>query len=264
MATLHKIKLLLAVVIAFRRRGRLYFCLVVERQDALEQVSRYNVAWLVSQAATEYARLEQRVSAFGMPGGGVTADEVQLRFDIIINRMQAARAPARSRISSTGHGSPRDRDQGAACQSSRAAAGRQDRPSPATRQQSRNCCTRSTPETCAPCRGRQPLGRRPRRRRPAPADDAALAVLRARGRLDPLRPRADTRLFWHNSLLKRAHMDLHGLADQLGTQNERFDAALNNMSQALCMVDGEQRLIVCNQRFRELFELASGVVQPGT
>jgi hypothetical protein len=29
------------------------------------------------------------------------------------------------------------------------------------------------------------------------------------------------------------------------TQNERFDAALNNMSQDLCLYDCEQRLVVC-------------------
>jgi len=56
-------------------------------------------------------------------------------------------------------------------------------------------------------------------------------------------------LFINNRLLRRAHGDLHGLASQLGTQNGRFDAALTNMSQALCMVDGDQRVIVCNQRF---------------
>jgi diguanylate cyclase (GGDEF)-like protein len=73
-----------------------------------------------------------------------------------------------------------------------------------------------------------------------------------------------TGLFWNNRLVKRAHIELHGLADQLGTQNERFNAALTNMSQALCMVDSEQRLIVCNQRFRELFALSATAVAPGT
>jgi diguanylate cyclase (GGDEF)-like protein len=51
---------------------------------------------------------------------------------------------------------------------------------------------------------------------------------------------------------------------ELRTQNERFDAALNNMSQALCMVDSDQRLIVCNERFVTFFELESAAVKPGT
>ena len=51
---------------------------------------------------------------------------------------------------------------------------------------------------------------------------------------------------------------------ELNAQNARFDAALNNMSQALCMVDATQRLIVCNTPFLELFGLSVGVVRPGT
>src|SRR5882757_7089725 len=89
MSTLGKIKLLLAaVIILFVTAAAYISALVVERQAALEQVSRYNVAWLVSQGATEYARLEQRTSAFAAAGAGVSADEVQLRFDIVVNRLK--------------------------------------------------------------------------------------------------------------------------------------------------------------------------------
>ncbi len=42
---------------------------------------------------------------------------------------------------------------------------------------------------------------------------------------------------------------------ELSLQNKRFDAALNNMSMALCMVDGADRLVVYNQRFADLFGL---------
>ena len=47
---------------------------------------------------------------------------------------------------------------------------------------------------------------------------------------------------------------------ELAQQNTRFDAALNNMSQALCMVGADGRLIVCNQQFRTLF----GIPMPQT
>ena len=40
---------------------------------------------------------------------------------------------------------------------------------------------------------------------------------------------------------------------ELALQNTRFEAALNNMSQALCMVGADGSLIVCNQQFRSLF-----------
>jgi hypothetical protein len=60
---------------------------VVERQNQLREVSRYNLVWAASQALSEFHRLEHRVAAFGLPNGGVTADEVALRFDIMQNRI---------------------------------------------------------------------------------------------------------------------------------------------------------------------------------
>jgi diguanylate cyclase (GGDEF)-like protein len=51
--------------------------------------------------------------------------------------------------------------------------------------------------------------------------------------------------------------------DQLAIQNLRFDLALNNMSQGLCFFDGAQRLIVCNRRYVDLYQLDPAVVVPG-
>ncbi|BDA83662.1 hypothetical protein Sa4125_12040 [Aureimonas sp. SA4125] len=46
---------------------------------------------------------------------------------------------------------------------------------------------------------------------------------------------------------------------RIAVQNARFEAALNNMTQGLCMFDGKGRLAVVNQRFIELFgPVASG------
>ena len=44
---------------------------------------------------------------------------------------------------------------------------------------------------------------------------------------------------------------------------ERFHTALNNMSQGLCFFDGEQRLIVCNRQYLEIYGLDPSVVRPG-
>ena len=85
MSTISKIKLVLAAVIILFVTAAVYIsALVLKRQEVLEQVTRYNVAFLLGQAATEHARLEQRLSAFG--SGGVTDDEVQLRYDILVSR----------------------------------------------------------------------------------------------------------------------------------------------------------------------------------
>jgi len=45
--------------------------------------------------------------------------------------------------------------------------------------------------------------------------------------------------------------------------NDRLDVALNNMSQALCMVDGSQRVIIANDRFPALFGLQPDAARPG-
>jgi diguanylate cyclase (GGDEF)-like protein/PAS domain S-box-containing protein len=50
----------------------------------------------------------------------------------------------------------------------------------------------------------------------------------------------------------------------LQQQNERFNAALENMSQGLCMFDGEQRLVVCNNRYAAMYGLSPEQVQRGT
>ena len=52
--------------------------------------------------------------------------------------------------------------------------------------------------------------------------------------------------------------------DELRGQNLRFDAALNHMSQGLAMFDGEQRLVVCNKLYAELYGLTPEQVAPGT
>jgi diguanylate cyclase (GGDEF)-like protein/PAS domain S-box-containing protein len=50
---------------------------------------------------------------------------------------------------------------------------------------------------------------------------------------------------------------------QLKAQNLRFEAAVNNMSQALLMFDGDARLVVCNERYRNMYGLSRDVVKPG-
>jgi diguanylate cyclase (GGDEF)-like protein len=50
----------------------------------------------------------------------------------------------------------------------------------------------------------------------------------------------------------------------LRTQNMLFDAALNNMSQGLLMMDSDHRLIVCNRRFLDMFRIGASQCSPGT
>src|SRR4051812_30780916 len=61
--------------------------LIVNRQEALGRVSRYNLTWLLSQAAHEVLRLEETISASGLPGANIDADAVALRLDVLVNRL---------------------------------------------------------------------------------------------------------------------------------------------------------------------------------
>ena len=50
---------------------------------------------------------------------------------------------------------------------------------------------------------------------------------------------------------------------ELETQNMRLDLALANMSQGLCVFDKEQRLVVCNSRYANLYKLPAGAHAAG-
>jgi methyl-accepting chemotaxis protein len=53
------------------------------------------------------------------------------------------------------------------------------------------------------------------------------------------------------------------VARRLRFNNKRMHIALDNMSQGLCMFDGTERLVVCNQRYMDLYKLPRDIVKPG-
>ena len=57
--------------------------------------------------------------------------------------------------------------------------------------------------------------------------------------------------------------DRERAVEELSEQYRRFDAALNNMSHGLCMLDSHLRVIVCNTRYIEMYGLSPDIVKPG-
>src|SRR6202021_309809 len=56
----------------------------------------------------------------------------------------------------------------------------------------------------------------------------------------------------------------HRLSQQrLTLEKLRLDTAVNNMTQGLLLFDSSQRLVVCNQRYIEMYGLSAAVVKPG-
>jgi len=57
--------------------------------------------------------------------------------------------------------------------------------------------------------------------------------------------------------------ELRARDEDLLAQNVRFDIAINNMTQGLLLYDSAERLIVCNQRYIDMYGLSPDVVKPG-
>ncbi|MDO8399373.1 MAG: EAL domain-containing protein [Bradyrhizobium sp.] len=50
----------------------------------------------------------------------------------------------------------------------------------------------------------------------------------------------------------------------LALQKERLDTAINNMTQGLLLYDSDARIVLCNQRYLEMYNLDSDVIKPGS
>jgi diguanylate cyclase (GGDEF)-like protein len=77
----------------------------------------------------------------------------------------------------------------------------------------------------------------------------------------------------HEDITAREEMSARlKMQNELGRQQEQslkvrnlqFDTAINNMSQGLCFFDASHRLIVCNDRYIDMYDLPHGRVGPGT
>jgi len=66
-----------------------------------------------------------------------------------------------------------------------------------------------------------------------------------------------------NSQFKQQYELVNEQQEQLRARNLQFDTALNHMSEALCFYDREQRLIVCNDRYAEMYNIRPDAIRPG-
>jgi len=265
-----RLKLVFTGVIAFLAAVALYASvLIAQRQAVLDSEARYNITWLTSQAGLELARLEAMIGAARVPGTGIDQDDVRTWFDIVENRLQVLTA---GEVGAFIAHRPELREIATELRTRvaevRALPGGFDRPEAAG-------------QVLALL---MPLN--PKLARLSSVGYTLSSNIATRDLNDLLRLQwifsfllgglilcgfgLIALLSWHNRILKRTHVDLRRTGEdlrvrdvELRTQNARFDAALNNMSQALCMVDAEQRTIVCNVRFLELFGLAADAVRPG-
>jgi diguanylate cyclase (GGDEF)-like protein/PAS domain S-box-containing protein len=64
-------------------------------------------------------------------------------------------------------------------------------------------------------------------------------------------------------LVAESTQELRAREEELRTQNLRFEAALSNMTQGLLLYDSSGRLVICNQRYMEMYGLSADIVKPG-
>jgi diguanylate cyclase (GGDEF)-like protein len=67
-------------------------------------------------------------------------------------------------------------------------------------------------------------------------------------------------LFLIVRLISRQHQISQGL---LALEKQRLDTAVNNMTQGLLFFDSSHRLVICNQRYVDMFGVSRDVIKPG-
>jgi diguanylate cyclase (GGDEF)-like protein len=270
---------------------------LLQRQDALRKVSRYNISWTASHAATEVARLQAALGALAVTGDAAERDAVELWTDLVAGRAtMLQRGEAGAFIRASPELSAIVQDVAATIGASQALLPRLHEPEVLA------TVTRAI-------------------QRLSPGMARLMSVAHAHGAEQSAQDAAELNRLtwwfgallgglilccaafaaiaaWRNRLLARAHAEVGALVENLTRtgrnlslandrtraamaaltaqnaalqardqalqrQNALFDAALNNMSQGLGMFDAAHRLIVCNRRFAEMLRLPPDLVRPG-
>ena len=282
---------LAALISVFLALAGYVVVLMYQHQKEIDQLSNYNLAWIASQTAVEVTRFNQRVTAFAAGRPDVDEDEVQLRFDILVSRVDTLKvgsvrefveaAPERKSFVETLDAAiqkidqlmPRVAEPGVAAQISKIIEpfDRQTAPlaSSAYAYVSEQVLSyqKSMRElqylfvqivagliACGAGLIVFLLYQNAIARRASAALEVSTRELRSsKLELEDAKNEVDLR----NAELNIQNRTLLTRDIQLRTQNERFDAALNNMSHGLFMLDGSGRMAVCNARYLEIVGLGT-------
>jgi PAS domain-containing protein len=72
------------------------------------------------------------------------------------------------------------------------------------------------------------------------------------------------RLLVSEAALARREVTLAEKTRELQQANGHLDAALQNISQGLCMFDSDGRLVICNDRYLRMYNLSADMIRPGS
>jgi diguanylate cyclase (GGDEF)-like protein len=255
--------LLVAVIVVFVTAAAYTSYSVLERQQALQQAARYDVAFSAGQAGNEFLRLLHRINAIDSGSVEFDREEVELRFAILLNRLSLIQGGDFRRF--IGESTERQtllEDFTAALETAEPLIERVEEAD--ARRQLIDLLLPLEPRIIGLASEANEYGGR------AVANDHQV-LLRLHWQFSALAAGLALAglllvglLVWSNRLLRRTRRQLERTFQDLGerkaalkAQNDRFEAALGNMSQGLCMIDAEGRLTVANRRFFEFFGIRS-------
>ncbi|HBF32778.1 EAL domain-containing protein [Rhizobium sp.] len=289
--------LLIGLVIVFFALAIYVIVLIREDQNETQQLSNYNIAWITSQASVEISRFSQRLTAFSAGNPDVDEDEVNLRFDILVSRVATLKSavlqdfvngdPERRKFIDDLDRAVREIDRLMPLIADRKIASQiitiidpLDRRAPNLASAAYTFNSDTLVEHQLTLKNLQFLfidlisGL-------IACGSALIVFLVYQNRLSnkvsqalevltiDLRVSSDELMKAQNDLEAR-NTDLRIQNEtllirdiQLRTQNDRFDAALNNMSHGLLMLDNAGKLDVCNTRFCQILGLNSEDLQFG-
>jgi diguanylate cyclase (GGDEF)-like protein len=256
---------LIAVILTFVGAASYISVLIFDRQAVLAKVSRYNVQWSASQAIIELTRLREVVASTVIPGSRIDPREARLRYDILVNRMSLLHGGEFLLFL------------------------QQDDALLSTADDARKAISDIEPLIDSVDVGNNASHILDRL---SPFTSKFIGIAAAANRFgEELVARDQSELLtlhwifsamviglilcgialigfliWHNGLFE-AHARLRKTTDELretSVSRAFLDAALNNMSQGLCMFDTKQNLIVCNPQFSTVIGLPPGASRPGS
>ncbi|WP_295806856.1 EAL domain-containing protein [uncultured Nitratireductor sp.] len=258
--------------------------LVFQRQEALTQIFRYNIAYSASQGMNELLRFRQRLTAILVEPSQASKQDVELRYQILVSRLSLFEQGEFVNFVSAMPENQQTVDElaNAVDQISRF-IGRIDDPANAQRAlqltaplESKMVALASKANEYGATAQAKDQGELLRLHWIFSALALSLvvtgfvfiAMLRWQHRLQIS---VQQRLKATNEDLLRTSAELSESAaaarranEELITQNLLFNTALNNMSHGLCMFDAEDRLIVSNQKMESIYGLTQEQLRLGT
>jgi signal transduction histidine kinase/ActR/RegA family two-component response regulator len=254
--SLQRTKIALAAIVVFFVLATAYIAaVIVWRQEALREVSRYNTSWLASQAVNEFTRLEQRITAFAMPGSGVTKDDVELRFEILLNRMNLLNAGEfQDFVTKDAERVAIVREFNDLVLAAQPLIEQLESPGAAARALAMLAPLEPKLASLASAANRHGAENVAEDQRELIRLHWLFTILA--GGLIVCGITLILMLFWHNRMLERARLELAMLAGDLESNSELLKTTLNSIDQGLVMFDSSDTVKICNRRAREILNLS--------